>query len=395
MNFPPLYLKKNADRRLRAGHLWIYSNEVDVVQSPLNTFEAGQSVTIFSYNRKILGTGYANPHSLICARLMSRDSQQFLNHDLLVKRINRALSLRNRLFEKPFYRLIYGESDGLSGLVVDRFGDVVVVQINTAGMERVRTDIIAALEKILHPRAIVLRNDSSVRMLEGLETSVEVATGSLPPEVIIEENGSQFSVSVLEGQKTGWFYDHRLNRVRMCAYVKQQRVLDMFSYSGAWGIQAAMAGAKEVLCIDSSAKAIEQVHQNAALNNMTEKVKTLKQDAFESLKSLQQEKQKFDVVILDPPAFIKRKKDQKEGEQAYRRLNQMAMQLLNQDGILVSASCSLHLQRITFLDQIRRASQKANRKLHILEQGHQSPDHPVHPAISETEYIKTFISHIF
>jgi 23S rRNA (cytosine1962-C5)-methyltransferase len=232
-------------------------------------------------------------------------------------------------------------------------------------------------------------------VLEGLEKYVEVATGTLPTDILIEENGVQFSVPVLEGQKTGWFYDHRMNRTRMCAYIKQQRVLDMFSYGGAWGIQAAVAGAKEVLCVDSSAKALEYVHQNAALNNMAEKVQSLKQDAFDAFKSLKHEQQKFDVVILDPPAFIKRKKDQKEGELAYRRLNQMAMQVLNKNGILISASCSLHLQRATFLDLIRIASQQAKHHLHILEQGHQSPDHPIHPAIPETEYIKTLICHVF
>lgn len=395
MHFAPLYLKKNADRRLRAGHLWIYSNEVDVTHSPLNGFEAGQAIAIYSYNNNLLGNGYINPHSLICARLISRDPQYHLNRSLLMQRLNRALSLRAYLFDKPFYRLVYGESDGLPGLVVDRFGEVVVVQITTAGMERVRADVVAVLEEVLTPRAIVLRNDSPVRALENLDSYVEVVQGTLPPEVLIEENGVLFKVSVLDGQKTGWFYDHRLNRARMCRYVKRQRVLDLFSYSGAWGIQAAVAGAREVWCVDSSQKALNCLHENAVLNGITEKLTILQGDAFNTLKILRSEGQKFDVVILDPPAFIKRKKDQKEGELAYRRLNQMAIQVLNKEGFLVSASCSLHLQRMTFLELIWAASRHVDRHLQVLEQGHQSPDHPIHPAIPETGYIKTFIGKIF
>lgn len=390
----PLYLKKNADRRLRAGHLWIYSNEIDVNKSPLASFEAGQVVTIISHQQQPLGTGYINPHSLITARLISRDQQIQLDYALLVQRLQMALSIRNRLFEKPFYRLVFGESDHLPGLVVDRFGNVLVAQITTAGMERVRAEILAALETILRPTAIVLRNDTSVRVLEGLENYVEVAMGTLPAEIVLEENGVQFYVPVLDGQKTGWFYDHRLNRARLGAYVKQQRVLDVFSYSGAWGIQAAVAGAKEVWCVDSSAKAIEYVKKNAVLNGVNDRVQTLSGDAFETLKKLRNDGQTFDVIVLDPPAFIKRKKDQQAGEQAYRRLNQLAIQLLNQEGILVSAACSLHLSRDTLLEFLGAASHQVERYLQILEQGHQGPDHPVHPMIPETNYLKAFISRV-
>jgi 23S rRNA (cytosine1962-C5)-methyltransferase len=342
----------------------------------------------------MLGTGYLNPHSLICARLISRHEEEYLNRTLLVQRLNQALSLRNHLFEKPFYRLVYSESDGLPGLVVDRFGDVLVVQISTAGMECVRSDIVSALEEILKPRAIVFRNNSPIRNLEGLDNYIEVVSGTLPAAVLMEENGAQFQVPVLDGQKTGWYYDHRMNRARLSHYVKRQRVLDVFSYGGGWGIQAAVAGAQEVWCVDSSQKALQDVQQNAELNGVSEKVKTLQGDAFEVLKKLKEEQQKFDVVILDPPAFIKRKKDLKEGEQAYHRLNQKAMQVLNQKGFLISASCSLHLQRQTFANLIWTTSRRLNRHLQLLEQGYQSPDHPVHPVIPETDYLKTFIFYV-
>jgi len=389
MQTAPLYLKKSADRRLHTGHLWIYSNEVDVHKSPLSNFEPGQLVTIFSYNNKILGIGYVNPHSLISARLLSREPH--LEPHWLAQRLKQAQSWRNRMFEKPFYRLVFGESDELPGLVVDRFGDILSVQITTAGMERVRNDLLAALDHLLRPRVIVLRNDTSVRTLEGLNNYVEVAQGNLPPEIFLEENGVSFQVDVLKGQKTGWFYDHRLNRARLSSYVKQQRVLDVFSYTGAWGIQAAVAGAKEVWCLDSSAPALEYVQHHAALNQVTQRVQTLPGDAWEILKKLRQEGRKFDVIILDPPAFIKRKKDQIEGEQAYYRLNHLAMQLLDKEGILMSASCSLQLSREHLLNLLRAASQRLAQSLQILEQGHQAPDHPIHPAIPETDYLKMLI----
>lgn len=394
MLFAPLYLKKNAERRLRIGHVWIYSNEVDISRSPLNSFEVGQAISIYAHNNKILGNGYINPHSLICARLISRDPQYHLNQSLLLQRLSSALSLRQRLFAKPFYRLVYGESDSLPGLVVDRFGEILVVQITTAGMERVREEVIAALTATLHPQAIVLRNDTAIRTLEGLENYIAVVQGQLPAEVLIEENQAHFYVSVLEGQKTGWFYDHRYNRARLKHYAQQQRVLDVFSYSGAWSIPAALAGAHSVWCIDSSQQALELVRRNTELNLVTAKIHPLLGDAFEQLKELHRAGEKFDLIILDPPAFIKRKKDQLAGEQAYRRINQLAMQLLNKEGILISASCSLHLPSQTLLDLLRAASQQLDRGLQILEQGHQSPDHPIHPAIPETAYIKAFVCRV-
>ncbi|MDX1252088.1 MAG: class I SAM-dependent rRNA methyltransferase [Gammaproteobacteria bacterium] len=394
MNLAPLRLKKNEDRRLRAGHLWVFSNEVDVGNTPLTAFEPGQPVEIQDHRGAALGSGYVNPHSLICARLVSRDPALALNKSLLAHRFNVALSLRERLFDKPYYRLAFGDSDGLPGLVVDRFGDVLVAQITTAGMERCKDDIIAALQQVLKPAAIVLRNDSASRAVEGLESYVETAFGTMPETVELEENGVRFAAPLLTGQKTGWFYDHRMNRARMRHYVRGKRVLDVFSYIGGWGVQAAAAGANEVLCVDSSEAALQHAHHNATLNGLTEHVKTLQGDVFEALKSLRAEREKFDVVILDPPAFIKRKKDLRAGLEAYQRLNQQAMQVLGKDGILISCSCSFHLPRAELSNAMLTASRHIDRNLQILEQGHQGPDHPVHPAIPETDYLKAFIARL-
>ncbi len=390
MTLAPLRLKKDEDRRLRAGHLWVFSNEVDVDSTPLTAFEPGQPVEIQDHRGTALGSGYVNPYSLICARLVSRDPALALNKSLLAHRFNVALSLRERLFDKPYYRLAFGDSDGLPGLVVDRFGDVLVAQITTAGMERCKDDIIAALQQVLKPAAIVLRNDSASRAVEGLESYVETAFGTMPETVELEENGVRFAAPLLTGQKTGWFYDHRMNRARMQHYVQGKRVLDVFSYIGGWGVQAAAAGANEALCVDSSEAALQHVHHNAALNGVAEHVKTLQGNAFEALKSLRAEREKFDVVILDPPAFIKRKKDLRAGLEAYQRINQQAMQVLAKDGILISCSCSFHLSRAELSNAMLTASRHIDRNLQILEQGHQGPDHPVHPAIPETDYLKAF-----
>ena len=394
MTHKALRLKDRADRRLKAGHLWIYSNEVDTKATPLKGFSTGELVLIENSAGKAIGTGYVNPNTLICARLVSRDARYMLDKSLLVHRIKVALSLRERLFDKPCYRLIFGDSDSLPGLVVDRFGDVLVVQISTAGMELVKDQIVEALVQVLKPTGILLKNDGSSRKLENLPEYIEVAHGEVPDEVELEENGVRFLAPVMKGQKTGWFYDHRLNRDRLRHYVKGKRVLDVFSYVGGWGVQCAAFGAEEVICVDASEKAIDLVHRNAELNGLQDKVGTMQGDAFEALKQLKAEGEQFDVIIVDPPAFIKRRKDVKAGELAYRRINEMAMRLLSKDGILVACSCSMHLQRDSMLDALRAGSRHIERNLQIIEQGHQGPDHPILPAIPETEYIKAMTARV-
>ena len=294
------------------------------------------------------------------------------------------------LFPRPFGRLVYGEGDWLPGLVVDRYGNVLVAQITTAGMERLREEIVAALDEVVRPSAILLRNDVSSRELEGLQLYVESALGEVPERVQIEENGVRFEVPLLEGQKTGWFYDHRANRERTGRYVVGKRVLDVFSYLGGWGVQAAVTGAAEVLAIDSSEPALAGVRTNAELNAVAARVATLHSDAWDALEALKMDGRRFDVVILDPPALIKRKKDLKQGERAYRRLNQLAMEVLEPEGILVSASCSFHFGRDALRGVLLSASRRIGRELQILEQSGQAADHPVHPAIPETEYLKCF-----
>ena len=388
MNFPVLYLRKGAERRLRAGHLWVYSNEVDIKRSPLTGFEAGIQAELRGSNDKPLGTVFVNPHALICGRLISRDPTHGMTPQRLTQRMEIALELRQRLFDKPFYRWVFGDSDGLSGLVIDRFGDTVVVQISSAGMEQMKDSIVRAIQRLTQASSIVLKNDGKMRKVEGLDSYVEQAHGNVAEMLQLEENGVKFEVPLAGGQKTGWFYDHRMNRARLQAYAPGKRVLDVFSYVGGWGIQAASAGASSVTCIDSSASAIESVHHNARLNGLAN-VDTIEGDAFDALKALADEKEKFDIVVLDPPALIPRRRDQKAGEQAYARLNQLGLRLLERDGLLVSASCSMHLSQEKLVDIIRGSGRKIDRFVQLLEQGHQAPDHPVIPGIAETDYIKS------
>jgi 23S rRNA (cytosine1962-C5)-methyltransferase len=390
MEIPVLFLKKHHERRLRAGHLWVYSNEVDTARSPLKDFQPGEQVALMNHEEKWLAWAYVNPNSLICARIVSRQQDHLLDQSLLVHRIKVALSLRERLYSQPYYRLLFAESDGIPGLVVDRFGKYLSVQISTAGMEAQKDAIIGALNKVIHPSGILLRNDIAVREQEGLDRYVEVASGKIPEQVQLAEDECRFETSLFEGQKTGWFYDQASNRRRLLPWVEGKRVLDLFSYAGAWGVRAAKAGASSVTCVDSSEKALALAAHNAALNGQSDKVDTLRQDSLSALKALKHAGERFDIVLVDPPAFIKRKKDLKEGTLAYRRINEAAISLLRKDGLLVSSSCSYHMDEARLLQTLQQASRHRDRSMQLVERGQQGSDHPIHPAIEETSYLKTF-----
>ncbi len=389
---PELRLKRGEDRRLSAGHLWVFSNEVDTARTPLPGFEPGALCRVVSDRDKFLGYAYVNPHSLICARILGRDPEYPPNKSLIVHRLQVAQSLRRSLYDRPFYRLAYGESDALPGLVLDRFGDVVVGQIATAGMEAMRADVEAAVRKAIAPAALLWKNDSGARELEGLPSYVQTAFGDVPEFVEVDEGGVTFRIPLGTGQKTGWFFDQSANRLALRKYVGGARVLDVFSYLGGWGLGALRAGATEVTCVDSSAPALEGLQAAAAANGM--KPAMIRGDAFDVMEQLHADKRRFDVVVIDPPAFIKRKKDIPKGEAAYRRLNQLAIQLLERDGVLVSCSCSYHLDPQQLLAAIQRGARHLDRFAQVVEVGGQAPDHPIHPAIPETRYLKAYFCRI-
>ncbi len=395
IEYPALFLKRGEDKRLREGHLWVFSNEVDVARSPLTEFEPGEIAAILDHAGKPIGIGYVNPASLIAARLVVRGVAHGLDRSsLIVHRLNVALALRERLYAEPYYRLVFGESDGLPGLTLDRFGDVIVGQTTTAGMERLKDAVAEAIVKVLKPRQLWWKNDASIRALENLPSYADLGYGEYGPPPIVREGGLTFEVDPVGGQKTGWFYDQRENRDRLSRLVAGRRVLDMFSYLGAWGLRAAAFGASDVVCVDASQAAVDAIGRNAERNDLAARVRAVRADAFDHLKALREARERFDVVILDPPAFVKRKKDVAEGRLAYRRLSELGMQVLAKDGVLVTCSCSYHMPRAALLDAVQQGARHLDRSVQMLVQLQQGPDHPVHPAIPETDYLKGFICRV-
>ena len=388
-SLPPLVLKPREERRLQAGHLWIYSNEVNVDATPLVAFEPGTQVQVRSSANHFLGYGYVNPHTLISARILGRDPEHPPGRSLLVHRLNVAAALRKRLYEAPFHRLVFGEADLLPGLVVDRYGDVVVAQIGTAGMEAMKQEIQDALVSVIAPAALVWKNDAPVRELEGLERHVETAFGQVPDFVDVPEGGVTFRVPLAAGQKTGWYFDQSANRAMLARHARGARVLDVFSYAGGFGLQAARAGAASVTCVDSSAAALEAAADTARRNGLDAEI--IDGDAFETLEAFAGLRRRFDIVVVDPPAFIKRRKDHPKGLAGYRRLNLLAMRALERDGLLLSCSCSYHLAPGELIDAVQRAARHLGRFAQLIGVGAQAPDHPIHPAIEETRYLRAFL----
>ena len=386
-----LYLKANEDKRIRAGHLWVFSNEVDNQRSPLKDFSAGQITQLYSHNNRCLGVVYVNPNSLICARLLDSNPRLLVDLEFFLTRLRDALALRESQYATPYYRLVFSEADYLPGLVIDRYDGCLVIQINSYGMEVHKELIVEAVNRLLAPNTIVLKNDSAIRELEGLARYVETIQGSAPSPLQVKESQLSFYCDLLEGQKTGWFYDHRDNRDALQHYAGGARVLDVYSYVGAWSLHALYHGAKSVCAVDASAKALDYLRHNAEVNGYANAVTCMQGDALEQLRHLHNEKQVFDLIVLDPPAFIKRKKDLKKGSEAYQQINNQAMKLLRHGGILISASCSYHLSELQLKDVLLRAAKHNAKRLQFLQQGFQSRDHPWHPAIPETRYLKSFV----
>jgi len=388
-----LMLKRGEERRLAAGHLWVFSNEVDTARTPLTAFQPGELAQLRTHRGAFLGHVYVNPHALICARILSRLADEPVDAALIERRLRSALALRERLGAQRCYRWVFGESDGLPGLVLDRYGELIVGQIATAGMERLKQTVVAAVRTVLDPAALFWKNDSAARELEHLPQGTETAFGEVPPEVQVVEAGLTFNAPLAGGQKTGWFYDQSANRARLGRYVTRgARVLDVCSYVGAWGIGALRQGAGHATCVDASQTALEFAEANAARNGL--RLEPLRADAFDALKALGERGERFDVVILDPPAFIKRKKDLPQGQAAYRKLNQLALALLAEEGLLVSCSCSYHLAVEELIAAVQAAARHSGRGVQILEIAGQSPDHPVHPAIPETRYLKALFCRV-
>ena len=382
---PVLRLKKNQDRRIRAGHPWIFSNEIDAVEGEP---EGGAIVDVVDSRGAYLGRGYVNRHSLIAVRLLTR-GRDTIDGAFFRKRLARALALREELFPgSRALRIVSSEGDFLPGLVVDRYDDVLAVQITTLGMESRREWIREALLEALSPRAIVLKNDVPVRKLEGLPLETSVWHGTYEPPVTIDVDGLKYAVDPLEGQKTGFFFDQRLNRRLLEGRVAGARVLDAFAYAGAWGLSALKAGAAHVTFVDQSEAAMESARANAGLNGMADRGDFHVANAFEALGQMADARERYDAVVLDPPALVKSRGKLAAGLKGYRELNRRAMSLLPEGGWLFTNSCSYHVSPENFLRVLGEAARDAHRPFRFLEWGRQSPDHPVLLASPETSYLK-------
>ncbi len=382
-----LYLLPRADRRIRLGHAWVFSNEVDVGRSALTAFSPGDIAVVRDSFGKPVGTAYVNPGALICARILTGDAKAVIDATWWLGRFARAFALREHVYATPHYRAVYGESDGCPGLVVDRYGDVLVAQLNTAGIVRMRESIVQALQEVSNARGILLRSAGSVRQIEGIDEFDE-PIGEVPDVADVQEDNAVFSAPLRRGQKTGYFFDQRDNRSRLGRYVSGKRVLDMYSYIGSWGIRAARFGASQVVCSDSSQLALDHARENADRNQVN--IEAVQGDALDVLGSFAREGRRFDVVVVDPPALIKRRKDAQAGQAHYQRLNRLALAVLEKDGVLVSCSCSHHLEPAMLQRAILGAAKDAGRRVQILERHAHAPDHPIHPAMPETEYLKAF-----
>lgn len=384
---PAVRLQPGREKRVLSGYPWVFSNEIRM-EPGLREVPLGGLVRLESSNGRPIAIAGFNRHALIAARVLARDPAATIDSGFLAARLQAAAELRARLFERPFYRAVHAEADGLPGLVVDRYGEVLVVQSNTALMDRLETPLLDALEEVFAPAAIVLRNDSPARTLEGLETGVRLARGTLSGPVELEENGARFLADPLGGQKTSWFFDQRDNRAFVARLASGRTAIDVYTHTGGFGIQMALAGATQVTLVDRSASALETASAAAALNGVAGRLAFRKADAFDELQRLRDRGESFGVVVIDPPAFVKSKKDLKAGAQGYRKLARLAARIVEPGGILLAASCSHHVDAVLFADLVARGLTDAGRTGRILRQAGAGPDHPVHPLLPESAYLK-------
>ena len=380
-----LKLKKKEERRVLRGHPWVFSNELQAVPADA---VPGELVDVTDSSGAFIGRGYVNPRSLIAVRILTRLREE-IDEAFFAKRIGRARDLRSALGFGESFRAVFSEGDGLPGLIADKYGDTFVVQSLTAGIDRHFDAVLGALRSVYDPKTVVLRNDAAVRGLEGLAQEKKVLFGNPSGIVAFEESGIRYQADVLEGQKTGFFFDQRENRLALKDLVKGRRTLDCFCYVGAWALSAAKFGAAEVIGIDASEKAVKNAEANASLNGLTASFRAV--DAFDELRNLEKRKERFGCIILDPPAFVKSRAKVREALKGYKEINLRALRLLEPGGALVTCSCSHHVDEELFREMLIVASYSAGRQVRLLEMRSQARDHPMVLAAPETRYLKCAI----
>ncbi|NTU97222.1 MAG: class I SAM-dependent rRNA methyltransferase [Chlorobiaceae bacterium] len=382
-----LYLKPKEHHRIQKGHLWVFSNELESVPRDI---AAGETVNLFTHDRKFLGTGFFNPNSLISFRLLSRN-EEALDREFFRKKIIEALRLRDRIYrtdDTNAYRVVHGESDALPGLVIDRFNRAVVLQAFSAGMDRHLPLLCELLQEILDPEVIVIRNESVLRELEGLPVYKEVVQGDHKGTIqTIHDAGITFEVNLFEGQKTGFFLDQRENRRIIRKFAEGAELLDVFTNDGGFALNGLYGGAKSVMMLDASQEALQRAERNARLNGFTE-YSLIAADAFDMLEQMVRAQERFDLVVLDPPSFTKSRKNLPAALKAYKKLNRLGLQLLNNGGFLATASCSHHVSEEDFLQTVHQAALAEGTHLRMVYRNSQPFDHPVLLAMPETGYLK-------
>lgn len=384
---PLLRLLPGHDKRAAAGYPWIFANEVTLDEAA-RAWPAGGLVTLTRADGRPLGPATFNLHSLICARLFGSDPAEAVDEAFFRRRLEAALDLRTRLYDQPFYRLIHAEADRLPGFIVDRFGEALVVQANTAGAERHLDLLISALDALLAPQTIVLRNDSPARGLEGLEREVRLLRGAITGPLKLEENGTLYLADPLGGQKTGWFYDLRAARALIARLARSGRLLDVYSHTGAFALAAAVAGAAQVTAVDRSGEALALAEPAAALNGVAARCRFVVAEAFAYLEQGAARAERYEVVVADPPSFVKAKRELKSGLKGYRKLARLAAPLVAPGGFLFIGCCSHHVEAEPFAEEVARGLVAAGREGRILASGGAGSDHPVHPLLPESAYLK-------
>ncbi|MBN1633457.1 MAG: class I SAM-dependent rRNA methyltransferase [Ignavibacteria bacterium] len=382
-----IILKKNEHRRIKSGHLWVFSNEIECEKDFSGN---GCIADLYSNNNNFLGRGVYNKNSLIAFRLISYKKED-INKDFFMKAFKNAENKRRIFFKDNFYRLINGESDYLPGLIIDRFNNRFSIQIFSLGMENLKENIVDALIELFSPAGIIEKNDFDYRKLEGLESRKGILFGDTPDEIIAEIDNIKYRIDILKGQKTGFFLDQRLNRLKTRKFInKGDKVLDVFCNDGGFGLNALFSGAGNVTFVDSSDYSLSNCKYNCGLNNFTNFL-TEEGNAFDILKKYANEDRKFNLIILDPPSFTKSKKYIKSAEAGYIEINSNAMKLLENNSVLMSYSCSHHITVNMFENIIMKSAAESGRKIEIIGHSEISPDHPILPQMPETEYLKGFL----
>lgn len=393
MSHAVVTLKKGEGRMLKSGGLWIFDNEI---ASVMGSFENGDVVIVRDFDGYPLGRGFINENSKIRVRMMTRNKDQEVDEAFLEMRVRDAWEYRKKTVDTSSCRVIFGEADFLPGLVVDKFSDVLVVQSLALGIDRMKETIVALLKKVLQEdgvsvRGVYERSDAKVREQEGMERAKGFIGEPFDTEVEIVENGVHYLVDVKDGQKTGFFLDQKYNRLAIQRLCRDARVLDCFTHTGSFALNAGIAGAREVTGVDASELGVEQAGKNAKLNHLEDRVKFICEDVFELLPRLEEQGEKYDVVILDPPAFTKSRNSVKNAVKGYREINRRAMKLVKDGGCLATCSCSHFMTYELFTKTIHQAAQNVHKRLRQVEYRTQAPDHPILWAAEESYYLKFYI----